>query len=83
MSLEDRFDELPEELKEKAKACKSADELAKLASDNMIALSDEEIEGISGGSWANDCSKKNCGDYESDVSQPSDCKHMHCHNYNG
>ena len=54
MSLEDRFDELPEELKEKAKACKSADELMALAQANMIVLSDEEIEAISGGgSWAN------------------------------
>ena len=54
MSLEDRFEELPEELKEKAKACKSADELVKLAQANMIELSDDEIEAISGGgSWAN------------------------------
>ena len=54
MSLEDRFDELPDELKEKAKACKSADELLQLAKDNMVSLSDEEIEAISGGgSWAN------------------------------
>ena len=54
MSLEDRYNELPDELKEKAKACKSADELVKLAKANMITLSDEEIEAISGGgSWAN------------------------------
>ena len=54
MSLEDRFDELPDELKEKAKACKSTDELLQLAKDNMVSLSDEEIEAISGGgSWAN------------------------------
>ena len=54
MSLEDRYNELTDELKEKAKACKSADELVKLAQANMITLSDEEIEAISGGgSWAN------------------------------
>ena len=55
MSLEDRFAELPDDVKEKAKACTSADELVALAQANMIALSDEEIEAISGGgSWA-DC----------------------------
>lgn len=63
MSLEDRYDELSDELKEKAAACTSADELLKLAEDNMIALSDEEIEAVSGGklwgssdNWA-DCDK--------------------------
>lgn len=55
MSLEDRFDELPDELKEKAKACTSADELVALAQANMIALSDEEIEAISGGGSWSDC----------------------------
>ena len=61
MSLEERFDELPDELKEKAKACKSADELMKLAADNMVALSDEEVEAISGGSfWVNSkCPQEN------------------------
>ena len=54
MSLEERYDELPDELKEKAKACESAEELLKLAEANMIKLSDEEIEAISGGSfWVN------------------------------
>ena len=56
MSLEDRYNELPDELKEKAKACKSADELIKLAQANMISLSDEEIEAISGGGfWGGNC----------------------------
>ena len=62
MSLEDRYNELSDELKEQAKACTSADELVKLAEVNMIKLSDEEIEAISGGSfWVNSkCPTENC-----------------------
>lgn len=53
MSLEDRYSELSDELKEKAAACTSAEELMKLAQDNMVDLSDEEVEAISGGmDWA-------------------------------
>ena len=60
-SLEDRYNELPDDLKDKVKACTSAAELLKLAESNMIELSDEEIEALSGGSfWVNSrCPSRN------------------------
>ena len=38
------YDDLSPELKEKAKACKDAGELSKLALENGITLTDEELE---------------------------------------
>ena len=60
MSLEDRFNELSDELKAKASACASADELVKLVEENGIELSDEELEGISGGTWGNSDHWQSC-----------------------
>ena len=40
----------PEQL-EKARACKSADELIELAKSEGVELTDEQLEGISGGTW--------------------------------
>ena len=53
MNLED----LTPEQMEKAKACKSAEELVALAKSEGIALSDEQLESISGGA---DWKKLNC-----------------------
>ena len=53
MSLEDRYNELPDDVKKKAAACTSADELLKLAEGVGIKLSDDELEAISGGTWGN------------------------------
>ena len=60
MSLEDRYNELSDELKAKAAACKSADELVELAKSNFIDLSDDELEAISGGTWGNSNHWEDC-----------------------
>ena len=60
MSLEDRFAELPDDVKEKAKACESLEEVMQLAKDSMIDLSDEEVEAISGGWSGGGCEKDVC-----------------------
>ena len=51
------FEYLDAELQEKAKACKTPEELLKLAADEGYELSDEQIESISGGlgDWGSDC----------------------------
>ena len=46
----------PEQI-EKVKACKTADELVELARAEGVELSDEQLEGLAGGSWLD------CGDY--------------------
>ena len=50
------FDELSQELKDKAKACKTPEEVLALASEEGLALSDEELEEIAGGKskWAHE-----------------------------
>lgn len=53
MGLED----LTPELMEKAKACKSKEELAKLAEAMGVQLSDEELEAVAGGIFADVCPK--------------------------
>ena len=47
--IEALFESLPEELQEKAKACKTAEELLKLADENDIELPQEALESVSGG----------------------------------
>ena len=49
------FENLPPELKEKAKACENPKELIELASAEGIELSDEQLEAISGGSSWDSC----------------------------
>ena len=44
-----RYEELTEEQKAKLEACKTPEEFLKLAADEEIALTDEELEAISGG----------------------------------
>lgn len=39
------------ELQEKAKACKTAEDILELAKDEGYELSDDELESISGGGW--------------------------------
>ncbi len=44
-----KYEELPDELREKASKCKDAEELLSLARDEGIDLTDEQIDAISGG----------------------------------
>ena len=43
------FDDLSPELKKKARACKTPDEILALAKEEGIELSDDELENIAGG----------------------------------
>ena len=47
------FKDLTPEQMEKAKECKNADDLIKLAKSEGIELTDEQLDAISGGSWYN------------------------------
>ena len=58
MALEDRIKELSPEQRAKAKQCKTPEELLELAKEEGYELTDDELEGISGGGgpWCNtDC----------------------------
>lgn len=50
------FDEISQELKDRAKACETPEELLALAKDEGIALSDAELDQIAGGKgkWAHE-----------------------------
>ena len=47
------FNELTPDQMEKARACKSSDELVELAESEGIELTDEQLDAVSGGSWYN------------------------------
>ena len=53
-----KFEDLTPEQQEKAKACKTPDELFALAQEHGCELSDDELEQISGGAWF--CSDNMC-----------------------
>lgn len=55
------FDEISQELKDRAKACKTPEELLALARDEGITLSDAELEQVAGGrgKWAHE----QCSDF--------------------
>ena len=72
------FENLTPEQLEKARACKSSEELAALAAKVGVALSDEELESLSGGSWASDCPKEGCKDYRDD---PEECTQWRCYHH--
>ncbi len=58
------LNDLSPELKAKARECKNADELVKLAEAEGMEISDEELEGISGGfEWGCSDYEPNCGDF--------------------
>ncbi len=48
-TLEELWDSLTDEQKEKARACKSLDELMKLAGEEKIELPDDMLKAVSGG----------------------------------
>ena len=49
MELKNIYDSLTDEQKEKAKACKTADEFKEFAEKEGIELTDEELDQIAGG----------------------------------
>ena len=55
------FEDLAPELQEKARACKTPEDVLALAKENGYELSDAEIEHVSGGGWT--CSSL-CGDFD-------------------
>lgn len=59
MNIED----IPAELREKAIACKTPEELAALAKENGIELTDEQLESLSGGVDWLDCEVDSCPAY--------------------
>ena len=55
MSIEKIWNNLSDEMKEKASACKSADSLAEMIETEGLELDDAELDAIAGGSvWADD-----------------------------
>ena len=64
------YEDLTPELREKARACKNAEELAALAREEGRELSDAELEALSGGRWdANSeqnmsCLRDTCGNFD-------------------
>ena len=55
-ALKGIYDSLTDEQKEKAKACKTMDELAALAAKEGIELPDEALDTVAGGKWMYDSS---------------------------
>jgi hypothetical protein len=45
------YEDLSPELREKAHACQSVEELQQLLKEEGMEIPDEELEGISGGAW--------------------------------
>ena len=48
----DKFKNLPAELKEKARACETSEELVALLEGSGVELSEEELAAVSGGFWS-------------------------------
>lgn len=71
---------LTDTLMEKARACKTSEELSALAAEVGVELSDDELEGVAGGSWATDCSKEDCDDY-GQPDDDGDCPQYKCYSY--
>ncbi len=50
-----KFEDLTQEQRDKARACKTPEELLALAREEGMELSDAELNGIAGGSWGDTC----------------------------
>ncbi len=55
LNIEEYIKDLSPELQEKARACRSVDELMRLAEENDIPVPDSAVEAIAGGTSKNDC----------------------------
>lgn len=60
------FEDLTPEQQEKAKACKSVEEVLALAQDEGYELTDSELDAVSGGDW-------DCWDICSEYVNKNDC----------
>ena len=49
------FEKIPEELRERARACKTPEDVLALAKETGYKISDEELEGLSGGGFWSVC----------------------------
>ena len=61
MISNENLDNLSDELKEKAKACKTVEELAELAASEGVELTTDQLEAIAGGKGWKGCSDHKCG----------------------
>ena len=63
----DRFENLSEGLKAKARECKTPEEIQKLAKSEGLELSLDELDDAAGGAWSDDCDDycpiRDCGNY--------------------
>lgn len=56
-----KFEELTPKQQEKARACKTPEDILALAKEEGYELSEEELDGIAGGGdWDDPCSGKDC-----------------------
>ncbi len=59
--------DLSPELQEKARACKTSEELLELAKEEGMVIPDEELEALASGGWCSDhewgCPADKCGVY--------------------
>jgi hypothetical protein len=66
------YEDLSDELKEKAKACKTPEDLLALAKSEGVELGDADLASIAGGEpWA--CGNYNCHDFD-----PYDVHYSYC-----
>lgn len=68
------IDDLTEDQKAKARACKTTDELFALAKEEGYELSEEELDAIAGGKWSG-C---DANESERERNTEQDCPIRHC-----
>ena len=76
-----QFEHLSPDYVERARACKTPEELYALAKEEGMELSDAELESVSGGSWegrVESCSHVTCTSYDC---FSFDCGEVNCGNF--
>ena len=74
------FEDMGSELKERAAACRTPEELAALAAKEGHRLSDEALEGAAGGRTC-DIFSRECGDFDCDIlcdGKGNPCRRLMC-----
>ena len=67
------LDDLTPELKEKALACKTAEEFLALAKEEGFELTNEQLDTLSGGATWDSCNSKSCSSYCPRKDSPGYC----------